>query len=180
MIEMAIDSIRASLVNHQRVVILKENVNQRCLPIWVGPVEADAIAVKLHQVSVPRPLTHDLLSSVVTALGADLHFIVINDLREDTFYAKLALGQDGKEIEVDARPSDAMALAVRAHVPIYVEESVLNKAGFTVDKESGKPLPSDSYTGKGEPPSDEELKRLEAFTDFIDSLDLKDFGPEQK
>ena len=107
MIEMTIDSIRVSLMNYQRVVILKEKSSDRYLPIWIGPAEADAIAVKLQGVSVPRPLTHDLLNSVIDTLGAAINSIIVNDLKNDTFYAKVILDADGKQIEVDSRPSDA-------------------------------------------------------------------------
>ena len=91
MIEMVIDSIRVSLMNYQRVVILKEKAAERYLPIWIGPAEADAIAVKLQGVYCAPPFTHDLLHSVIGALGATLNFIVINDLKSDTFYAKISL-----------------------------------------------------------------------------------------
>jgi bifunctional DNase/RNase len=174
MIPMVIDSIRASPVNYQRVVILKEQETGRYLPIWIGPAEADAIAVKLHQVNMPRPLTHDLLSSIIGALGATLNSIVVCDLKEDTFYAKLLLQVDGKEIEVDSRPSDAMALAVRVDVPIFVEESVLNKAGFIMDEETGKPISVD-LEAQGAELTEDELKRLSAFREFINTLDLQDF-----
>jgi bifunctional DNase/RNase len=174
MVEMVIDSIRASPVNYQRVVILKEQATGRVLPIWIGPAEADAIAVKLHQVSLPRPLTHDLLRSVIAALGASLKFVVVCDLREDTFFAKLSLQVNGSEIEVDARPSDAMALAVRVEAPIYVDESVLSKAALVMDEETGK-LVSAIPESRSPELSEEELKRLSAFRDFINSLDLQDF-----
>jgi len=137
MIEMTIDSIRVSLMNYQRVVILKEKESGRYLPIWIGPAEADAIAVKLQNVELARPLTHDLLRSVVEALGAEVRFVVVNELQNDTFFAKLSLSVDGEEIQVDSRPSDALALAVRVGVPIYAEESVLDKAGITLDEETG-------------------------------------------
>jgi len=91
MIEMSIDSIRASPMNYQRVVILKEKMAERYLPIWIGPGEADAVAVKLQGVEVPRPLTHDLLTSVIDALGATVESIIVNDLKNDTFYAKINL-----------------------------------------------------------------------------------------
>ena len=119
MIEMTIDSIRVSLMNYQRVVILKEKGSERYLPIWIGAAEADAIAVKLQDVSVPRPLTHDLLQSVIDVLGASVLSIIVSDLKNDTFYARIMLNVDGGELEVDSRPSDALALAVRADVPIY-------------------------------------------------------------
>ena len=94
MIEMTIDSIRVSLMNYQRVVILKEKMAERYLPIWIGPAEADAIAVKLQGVDVPRPLTHDLLHSVIDALGANINSIIVSELKGDTFFAKILLNVD--------------------------------------------------------------------------------------
>ncbi len=114
MLEMVIDSIRVSLMNYQRVVILKERQADRYLPIWIGSPEADAIAVKLQDVSVPRPLTHDLLGSVISELGAHVDHVIVSDLASDTFYAKLVLQMtDGEQRQVDCRPSDAIAVAVR-------------------------------------------------------------------
>jgi len=177
MIEMIIDSIRVSLMNYQRVVILKEKMADRYLPIWIGPSEADAIAVKLQDVSVPRPLTHDLLRSVIDALGATIDSIIVSELKNDTFYAKIILNVDGKQMEVDSRPSDALALAVRVGVPIYADEAVLDKAGILLDKETGKPIPQqkESEAGGGKKVSEEELRRMSAFRAFIDTLDLDDF-----
>ncbi len=173
--EMVIDSIRVSLMNYQRVVILKEKGSDRYLPIWIGPAEADAIAVKLQDVSVPRPLTHDLLGSVIKSLGAGLIRITVCDLQNDTFYAKLSLQLDGKVVEVDSRPSDAIALAVRAGVPIYVADSVLDKAGILLD-ESGKPVLPGEKSGGAKPAElrEEDLRRMSAFTEFIKTLDLED------
>ncbi len=178
MIEVTIDSIRVSLMNYQRVVILKEKMADRYLPIWIGPAEADAIAVKLQGASVPRPLTHDLLRSVVDALGASVKFIVVSDLKNDTFYAKIILTVDGSRVEVDSRPSDALALAVRVEAPIYVEESVLDKAGILLDKETGKPIADMEKGGadnKGGKISEEEMGKMSAFRDFIDTLNFDDF-----
>ncbi len=177
MIEMTIDSIRVSLMNYQRVVILKEKMTDRYLPIWIGPAEADAIAVKLQGVSVPRPLTHDLLHSLIDALGASVNSIIVNDLKNDTFYAKITLDVDGGQMEVDSRPSDALALAVRVDAPIYVEESVLDRAGILLDKETGKPIfdERDEADSKGKKVSEEEMRRMSAFRDFINNLDLDDF-----
>lgn len=177
MIEMTIDSIRVSLMNYQRVVILKEKMAGRYLPIWIGPAEADAIAVKLQEVSVPRPLTHDLLRSAIDALGASINSVIVCDLKNDTFYAKIILNVDGGQLEVDSRPSDALALAVRVEAPIYVEESVLDRAGILLDKETGKPLVEemDRADSKGKKVSEEEIGRMSAFRDFLDTLDLSDF-----
>jgi len=168
MIEMAIESIRVSMLNYQRVVILKEKEAERYLPIWIGPAEADAIAVKLQEHQVPRPLTHDLLGNIIGALGAAVSSIIVCDLRNDTFFAKIVLAVDGNQIEIDSRPSDAIALAVRVKVPIFAEEIVLEKAGIIIDPETGKPAPAREI-----PP--EELERMSAFRDFIEGLDLSDF-----
>ena len=178
MIEMTIDSIRVSLMNYQRVVILKEKDSDRYLPIWIGPMEADAIAVKLQGVAVPRPMTHDLLNSVIEKLDASVHSILVNDLKNDTFFAKIFLDIDGKQVEVDSRPSDALALAVRTGVPIYAEEAVLDNAGIMLDGETGKPIFDEREEGQGgkRPVNDEEMKKkMSAFYDFINTLDLDDF-----
>ncbi len=188
MLEMTIESIRVGLMNpqltrlnSQYVVMLKEKMAERYLPIFIGPAEANAIAIKLRGETLPRPLTHDLLHSMIDALGASVDSIIVSDLKNDTFYAKIILKVGDGQMEVDARPSDALALAVRVDVPIYAEESVLEKAGISLDRaeESGelaideKDLES-RY--KGRKISDEELRKLSAFSDFIDSLDLEDFG----
>jgi len=176
MIEMTIDSIRVSLMNYQRVVILKEKEAERYLPIWIGPAEADAIAVKLQGVTVPRPLTHDLLYSVIDTLGATINSIIVSDLKNDTFFAKIILDIGEERTEIDSRPSDALALAVRKEAPIYAEESVLDKAGILLDKETGKPLMEEKEVGEGgKEVSEEEMKRMSAFHDFINTLDLEDF-----
>jgi len=179
MIEVTIDSIRMSMISSQRVVILREKTAGRYLPIWIGPSEADAIAVKLQNMSVPRPLTHDLLGSIVGSLGATVVFVVVSELKDDTFYAKIVLNVNGGQIEIDSRPSDAIALAVRTKSPIFVEESVLDKAGIFLDQETAaKPAESNGKAQTGEAkskPDEQELKRMSAFKDFIDSLNLEDF-----
>ena len=177
MIEMVVDSIRVSLMNYQRVVMLKEKTTDRYLPIWIGPAEADAIAVRLQGVSVPRPMTHDLMHSIVDVLGASINSIIVSDLRNDTFFAKIVLNVDGEQMEVDSRPSDAIALAVRVEAPIYAEDVVLEKAGIVLDKETGKPIgdPKDISHAADKPVSEEEMKKMSAFYDFINSLDMEDF-----
>lgn len=174
--EMLVDSIRVSLTNYQRVVILKEKSTDRYLPIWIGPSEADSIAVKLQDVNVPRPLTHDLLNNVIDTLGGIVTHITISKLLNDTFYAKITLQSNGSSFEVDCRPSDAIALAVRVEAPIYAEDDVLDKAGVAIDQETGKPIiggePEEKATVKM---TEEELERLSAFKDFIGGLDLEDF-----
>ena len=173
--EMSIDSIRVSLQNYQRVVILKDKGSDRYLPIWIGANEADAIAVKLQEVSVPRPLTHDLLESVIQSLGARVNHILVSDLSDDTFYAKIVLQHNDSQTEIDSRPSDAIALAVRTQAPIFAADSVIDKAGVRMDQDTGKAVVA-SEEDENRPPTEEELKSLSAFSDFIDSLDLEDLG----
>ena len=177
MIEMVVDSIRVSLMNYQRVVILKEKETSRYLPIWIGASEADAIAVKLQGVNVARPLTHDLIQSMVDALGAKINSIVVSDLKNDVFFAKIVLSVNGGQAEIDSRPSDAIALAVRVQVPIYAEENVLDRAGIWLDKETGKIVPDegDKQKEEGRKPTEEEMKKMSAFYDFINTLDMDDF-----
>jgi bifunctional DNase/RNase len=176
-IELTIESIRVSLMNYQRVVILKEKESDRYLPIWIGPAEADAIAVRLQEVAVARPLTHDLLRSVIDSLGAAVDYVIVNDLSNDTFFARIMLQIDGRVMEIDSRPSDAIALAVRAQVPIFADESVLEKAGVKLDQE-GQTL--EGITGETRETttevSPEELEKLSPFRDVIEGLDLEDFG----
>ncbi|HOG46358.1 MAG TPA: bifunctional nuclease family protein [Anaerolineae bacterium] len=156
-------------MSHHRVVILRdlESEEERLLPIWIGPFEADAITIRLQGQEVVRPLTHDLLKSVIEALGATLSHIVVSDLDEGTFYARLVCLRDGQEFEVDSRPSDAIALAVRAQAPIYVEESVLERAAITPSPDiSTGPKPAEGDRGS------------DAFRDFVEGLDLG--GLEEK
>ena len=171
MVELTIESIRVSLMNYQRVVILRDKSSDRYLPIWIGAAEADAIAVQLQEVAVARPLTHDLLRSVIDTLGAHVNHVIVNDLSNDTFYARIVLDVNGGSMEIDSRPSDAIALAVRVKVPIFADETVLDKAGVMLDKD-GETVSSVERTVKVNP---EEIERMSAFKDFIESLDLDDF-----
>ena len=173
MIEMSVEGIRVSLMNYQRVVILKEKEADRYLPIWIGPAEADAITVRLQEVAVARPLTHDLLRDVLEKLGAQVDSVVVNDLADDTFYARILLNVNGERIEIDSRPSDAIALAVRAQVPIFAEDSVLDRAGVQLDQE-GQPIEA-SQQEPMKKVNEEELQRMSAFREFIEGLDLDDF-----
>lgn len=165
MIKVTIDSIRASLLSQHRVVVLKEEDTERFLAIWIGPYEADAITIKLQGVEVARPLTHDLLEQTLTKLGGRISHVVVNDLHDDTFYARIIVDREGDRVELDSRPSDAIALAVRTRSPIFVSESVMERAGITPDEE----IDLDELT-------DEEQERLEPYKDFIEGLDLGDLG----
>lgn len=159
MIEVTLETIQISLVSSHRIVVLKEVDTNRYLPIWIGPCEAEAISVGAKGVDVLRPLTHDLMVNVLDALDAELLYIYINDLADNTFYATLVLDQNGTEVEVDARPSDAVAIAVRSEVPVYVSETVMDEAGVMPEKDILQQSPIDG-------------ENLGIFRDFLNSLDL--------
>ena len=174
--ELSIESIRLSLMNYQRVVILREKDSDRYLPIWIGPAEADAIAVRLQDVSVARPLTHDLLRNLIEQLGGRVAYIVVNDLSNDTFFARIVLDVNGQTLEIDSRPSDAIALAVRVEAPIYAEDTVLDRAGVVLlDEEGQQAEVATGRTAPKRPSTRRRLERLGAFKDFIEGLDLDDF-----
>ena len=138
-VEMVIDSLQLSLENYKHVLILKEKSGKRSLPIFVGPWEADAIAVKLQNIPVPRPATHDLVCNVLDAMGCTVKSVMLN-LQEETYYAELVLTSHGKLHQLDCRPSDAVAVAIRVGAPIFTEETVLDEAGMILDPETGKPV----------------------------------------
>ena len=177
MTEMVIDSIRVNIVNYQqRVVILKVKETNRFLPIWIGSSEADSIALKLQDIPVARPLTHDLLQSTIATLGATVIRIVVSDLTDDTFFAKIVLQVNGTSLEVDSRPSDALALAVRTEAPIFAHDEVIERAAVQMDEE-GNPVSSQEEEEESpQPLREEELRSLSAFTDFVSTLDLDDLG----
>ncbi len=150
--EMVVESVRVHMLSSQHVVILRDTENDRYLPIWIGPWEANAIAMRLQGVTPERPMTHDLFSQALMELGVTLKRIVVSDLAEDTFRARLLLQLDGRELNLDARPSDAIALAVRAGVPIFATDAVLDRAGVM--------------------PEGSDDARLSVFREFVNSLDV--------
>lgn len=170
MIRVTVDSIRVSLLTQHRVVVLRETESRRYLPIWIGAFEADAIALALQGHEPQRPMTHDLLKTVFGELGAAISYILINDIHDSTFYARIVVEQGSHTLEIDARPSDAIALAVRSDVPIYVEQHVLDHAGVPLDEEESaaeeEPAPSE------EPERESNDEGLTLFRDFINTLDL--------
>lgn len=176
MIEVTIDSVRVNLMSPQRLVILREVGADRYLPIWVGPYEAEAITVALQEVEMVRPLTHDLLKNVFTTFNAKLKRIEIVALKEDIFYGNIVAEVNGQETNVDSRPSDAIALAVRARVPIMVHESVLQNAGITPEKDveasGGAPAEGAKPPRTAAPMGDVSMERLSVFEDFVGKLDL--------
>lgn len=180
MIEMTIDSVRVSLTNQQRIVVLREKSVERYLPIWIGPYEAEAITIALQDIEVARPQTHDLLKNLINRIGARLLRVEIIALREDIFYASLVIELNDQIIEVDSRPSDALALAVRAHTPILVAEEVLRIAGIVPeqDLQAERPRTQAQPTHQPEEPSPESEERLSIFEDFLQNLELDDLSSD--
>ena len=149
---MVVESVRVHMLSSQHVVILRDTGHDRYLPIWIGPSEANAIAMRLQGVTPERPMTHDLFSQTLSELGVSVKRIIVSDLAEDTFRARLLLQVDGREVDLDARPSDAIALAVRAGVPIFATD-----AG--------------ARSGRRHPEGAEEEK-LSVFREFVNSLNV--------
>ena len=169
--ELEIESIRVRQETQQRAVVLRVKDSNLFLPIFVGHFEVEAIRLKLMDIEVQRPMTHDLLDSVIYNLGATVDKIIVSELKEDTFYAKIIVNYDSRTFEIDARPSDAIALAVRSGASIFAEESVLEKAGVNIEEKD-----LDQATDDDISMLDDEVVNLSAFSDFIDSLDLEDLG----
>lgn len=164
LIQVSIDSIRVSLVSAHRIVVLRDD-NEHFLPIWIGPFEADAIRIALEGNQVARPLTHDLFKNLVQQLGGEAEHIIVSDLRGETFYAQIALKLNGKQFELDSRPSDAIALAIRFQIPIYVAPSVMKQAAIRKSKDT-----------EAEQDAPEEDEQLDAFRDLFQDLDLDGLG----
>lgn len=172
MIEVVIDSVRVSLTNQQRIVVLRELDSERYLSIWIGPYEAEAITIALQDVEVARPQTHDLLKNTLSALNARLVRVEVVALKEDVYYGNLVVESNNRLINIDSRPSDALALAVRLRVPIYVAKEVMDVAGAVPDADLQSQEPPASSPSGAEPPDSEE--RLSVFEDFLENLSLDD------
>lgn len=178
MVEVQIDSVRVSLTNQQRIVMLRESGRERYLPIWIGPYEAEAITISLQEIEVARPQTHDLLLQALAKIGARLIRVEVVELKRDVFYGNLVVEVDGKLRDVDARPSDSIALAVRAHVPILVSSEILREAGLIPEAD----IQSEVLDGEGDAPEQETeqpdhedaKKRLSLFEDFLQNVNLDD------
>ena len=179
MVEVVIDSVRVSLMSPQRVVVLRQTDMQRYLPIWVGPYEAESITVALQEVEISRPLTHDLLKNLFTLFNGKILRVEIVSLKEDIFYGNIVAETDGKVINIDSRPSDAIALAVRAHVPVLVSQSVMDEAGIVPENNIQDETPSDTLGKPGADAEPEDEQRLDVFEDFLKKLGT-DKGDEEK
>lgn len=155
MVELTLIGVRVELPANQPIVLLKERHGERFLPIWIGAFEATAIAFALQGIETARPMTHDLMKNIMDQLGISMKRVVISDLKEGTFYADITMVQGGKPFKIDARPSDAIALAVRTGVTIYSDEHVLNEASVFIQ-------------------SDDE-EEIERFRDFLKDISPEDF-----
>jgi bifunctional DNase/RNase len=182
MIEVVIDSIRVSLMSQQRIVILREVQAERYLPIWIGVYEAEAITLSLQEVEVARPLTWDLLKNVFGILNAHIVRVEVVSLKDDTFYGNIVAEVANQTLNIDSRPSDALALAVRANVPILVDRSIMDMAGITPEddlQEKGEPK-SEKVEGSTEGPEQEGgEENLSVFEDFFDKMDLDDLDKDK-
>jgi len=174
MIEVLIDSVRVSLMSQHRIVVLREEGGTRYLPIWIGPFEADAITIQLQGIDVSRPMTHDLLRDMIEKLDGELSHVVISDLQNDTFYAKIVLEAKGSTIEIDSRPSDAVALAVRMDASIYIADDVMEQAGMEPEEELTLVDDEDGPIGEGVAVAEDE--DLDVFRDYIEGLDIDNLG----
>jgi len=172
LVEMVVESVRVHMLSSRHVVILKEVDRDRYLPIWIGPWEASAIAMKLQGLSPERPLTHDLFATTLDELGTRIDRVIISELADETFHARILLDRDGRTVEVDARPSDALALAVRAGVRIFAADAVLDQAALGGDGGIGEDIEGaegSTLEATGENIVD---PRLDVFRDFVNSLDV--------
>ena len=156
MIELNLVGVRVELPSNQPIVLLKEREGERYLPIWIGAMEATAIAFALQGIQTQRPMTHDLLKNVLEEVEVRVDRIVITELKEGTFYAVIALFRDGDRYEVSSRPSDAIALAVRVNVPIFAHEDVLTEASIVI--------------------RDDEEQEVEKFRSFLEQVNPEDFA----
>jgi len=170
MIEVKIDSVRVSLTNQQRIVILKVIDQEHYLPIWIGLYEAEAITIALQEIQVARPQTHDLLRTLIQSLNAELTHVEVTSLSEDVFYGNLIFKIEGQKKQIDCRPSDALALAVRMNVPILVAEEVLDQAGIVPERDMAEFDPKEV----DEMLSIDNKEDLGVFEDFLQNIDLDD------
>jgi uncharacterized protein len=172
MVEVVIDSIRVSLISQQRIVILREVDADRYLPIWIGIYEAEAIALALQEVEVARPLTWDLLKNVFSIMDARILRVEVTSLHDDTYYGNIVVELDGRMLDIDSRPSDAIALAVRAHVPILVARPILESVGVTPEEDLQETASENQQSEAT--PSDVNEENLSVFEDFLENLNIDD------
>ncbi len=178
MIEMIVDRVQVSLMSQHRLVVLRDTQEERYLPIWIGAFESEAITLELQGMLRERPLTHDLLKATITEMGGSVRHIFINNLSNDVFFAQINIEVNGDSIDIDSRPSDAIALAVRLEAPIYVDKQVMDKAGIRPDRNVEPEILGldDEFA---DPSEQVDETKLSAFADFVDTLNLDDFDGDE-
>ncbi|MFZ3078753.1 MAG: bifunctional nuclease family protein [Bellilinea sp.] len=176
MVEVVIDSVRVSLTNQQRIVVLREVNAERYLPIWIGPYEAESITIALQEIEVARPQTHDLIKNLMNTLNARLVRVEVVALRDDVFFGNLVIEYNGQLLDIDTRPSDALALAVRAHVPIMASREVMETAAIIPDKDIQPDDLGPSGNSSPEVEEPETDERLSVFKDFLKNLNIDDLS----
>jgi bifunctional DNase/RNase len=181
MVEVVIDSVRVSLTNQQRIVILRDVNQERYLPIWIGPYEAEAITISLQEIELARPQTHDLLKNILKQVNARLLRVEIIALKDDVFYGNLVVETNGNLLNIDSRSSDALALAVRAHVPILVTDEIMDTAGIIPERdlqeEEGEKGKAKKKSSPTEEPGEE---RLSVYESFLQNLDIDESTSEDE
>jgi len=176
MVEVTIDSIRVSLMNQQRIVILREVDAERYLAIWVGVYEAEHLTIALQDVEIARPLTYDLFKNVISSLDARVLRVEVVALRDETFYGSVVMEVNGREVNIDSRPSDALNLAIRTNVPIFVAKEVMDSAGIIPEEDEVR----EDLAGDEDLVADTSEERLAVFEDFLENLNLDDEEDEEE
>jgi hypothetical protein len=174
MVEVVIDSIRVGLMSQQRVVILREIEAERYLAIWIDPYMAEQITFALQEVEVARPMTHDLIQDMLDTMDGRVMRVEVLSIKGDVFFGNIVIDAGGKTINIDSRPSDALALAVRANVPVMVANDVMDSAGIIPEDDMESELEDGASIGE------EGGSRLEIFEDFLDNLDINDDESDQE
>ncbi len=179
LIEVKVDSLRVSLTNQQRIIVLKQVDDDRYLPIWIGPYESEAITIALQEVEISRPQTHDLVKNAIELMEGRIMYAAIKDLKDDIFYGVLRIALEDREVELDSRPSDAIAIAIRAHVPIFASKKVMEEASIIPEEiDADEETPQD---GEDRPLKSGHTRsgkdRLSIFAEYLNS---KDAGEESE
>lgn len=174
MVEVVIDSIRVSLMNQQRIVLLRDLDMERYLAIWVGVYEAEHLTIALQEMELARPLTYDLFKNMISSLDAQILRVEVVALRDETFYGNIVMEIDSRIINIDSRPSDALNLAIRLHVPIFVARDVMETAGIVPDEDE---VDVDEETSETQAGGED---RLSVFEDFLDQLNIDDLDQKDE
>lgn len=179
-VQVKIDSLKVSLTNQQRIVLLKQIDEDRYLPIWIGPFEAESITIALQEIEVSRPQTHDLIKKILEEIGVSIIRVEVSSLKEDIFYGTMVLKNGEKEYNIDCRPSDAIAVAVRAHVPILVSEDVMKKASIIPEEVEEDSEDEEGVQNKERSQENRLLQDDERLSIFEDYLTKKDKGGKEE